>query len=101
MLQGYCLEEWQKECINSYQVPIDEDTKARTLHTAAMVPWQKRMIQTTWTQMIGLWKLRNNKRHRRNTWEILTNKIQHLYNNREQYPPRVLRDWIDAYRVNF
>ena len=126
MLHGYWSVEWQREYIHGYQVPIDEDTKARTLRTAAMVLWQKRMIQTTWTQMLELWTLRNGECHGRNTEtkekaqrEVLTNEIQLLYNNREQYPLRVqkllrtsfevhcnervsnLRDWMDAYRVTF
>ncbi len=126
MLHGYWSTEWQKEYINSYQAPIEEENKARILRIATMGLWQKRMIQTTWTQMIGLWKLRNDERHGRDTEtkekaqrEILTNEIKLLYTNREQYPNRVqkllrasfethctervsnLRDWLDAYRVTF
>jgi hypothetical protein len=96
------------------------------LRIVAMSLWQKRMIQTTWTLMISLWKLRNDERHGRDTEtrekarrEILTNKIELLYNNCESYPLRVqklmrelleihstesvlnLRNWIDAYRVTF
>jgi hypothetical protein len=93
-----------------------------------MAIWQKRMIQTTWTQMINLWQLQNAERHGhgRDTKtkakvqrEGLTNKIGVLYTNQERYPPQVqkvlrtsfevhctervsnLRDWIDAYFVSF
>jgi hypothetical protein len=126
MLQGYWSQKWQEEYTNSYQVPLEEDTKARTLRMAAMAIWQNCMIQTTWTQMISLWKLRNDERHGRDTEskakaqrEVLTNEIKVLYTNRERYPPQVqkllqtsfevhctervsnLRDWIDAYCVTF
>jgi hypothetical protein len=92
----------------------------------AMALWQKRLIQTTWTLMISLWKIRNDEQHGRDATsrelsrrEVLINEITVLYDERELYPIGVqkllrtsleihchervsnLQDWIDAYRVTF
>jgi hypothetical protein len=126
MLHGYWSIEWQKAYTASYTIPTVENTKERNKRHVAMALWQKRIIQTTWSLMIRLWKIRNDERHGRDAEtrdqarrEVLQNEIEVLYSERELYPLRVqkllrssfethchervtkLQDWIDAYRVTF
>jgi hypothetical protein len=88
--------------------------------------WQAQLIQRIWTSIIALWKICNDDRHGRDKetkelarHEVLTNELQHLYLNSNQYPVVVqnllrssfnahcedtssqIEDWLHAYRVTF
>jgi ADP-heptose:LPS heptosyltransferase len=88
--------------------------------------WQKQLLQTAWTSMIQLWKLRITERH---GWdaeskesarrEVLHKELEAIYDQKQQYPRRVQRllrasyeihiqesatklaDWLDAYKGTF
>jgi hypothetical protein len=91
-----------------------------------MALWQNRIIQTTWTIMIQLWKIRKDEQHGQDAEtrdqarpKVSQNEIEVLYSERDLYPLRVqkllrpsfethchervtkLQDWIDSYRVTF
>jgi hypothetical protein len=47
----------------SYATPAEETPADKTKGATDMDRWQTRLIRTTWTGMIYLWKIRNDERH--------------------------------------
>ena len=126
MLQGYWAPGWTTAYRDTYVTPIEESSKDRSKRLTGMERWQTQLIQSIWTHMISLWKLRNDERHGRDkeTRElarhtVLTNELRLLYLHRNKYPQEVqailknsfddhckdkaskIDDWLNAYRVTF
>jgi hypothetical protein len=126
MLRGHWSKEWQQAYDKSYHEPDDESRKERNKRHLTMARWQKKIIQSTWSFMIQLWKLRNDERH---GWdkasrdsarrEVLHKELEDLYSRKNDFPVRVqkllrtsyeihiqetvtkIADWLDAYKGTF
>ena len=90
MLQGYWSVEWQTTYLSTYEAPTTESRKDKQQWILAMALWQKRVLTTTWPQMIRLWTLRNEERHGRDAEtkeqarrEVLLNAIRTVYEDRD------------------
>jgi hypothetical protein len=127
MLQGYWSDEWQIAYIDTYIKPDEETVDARSKQLTKMGRWQTKLIRTLWENMTALWQIQNDKQHGQDKetrkaacHEVLTNKLQVLYTNRDQYPSGVwnhllkppfaehcrdtasrLEVWLSAYCVTF
>jgi hypothetical protein len=126
LLQGYWAKEWQKCFQHTYAPPDEESADARQKRLTTMSRWQTSLIKVLWTQMIALWKLRNDERHGidKDTRElsrhtVLINELELLYINRTDYTTAAqnllrttfadhcrdkasqIEDWLHAYRVTF
>jgi hypothetical protein len=126
MLQGHWASEWQNTYHKIYHKPTEETPADKTKRKTNMERWQSKLITTTWTNMITLWTLPNDERHGRNKerrerarHKVLTNELQILYNNQDQYPTDVknllrttfvdhcrdkssaIEDWLNAFRATF
>jgi hypothetical protein len=126
MLQGYWAEEWQSAYCQTYATSEEETPADKTKCRTTMDRWQARLIQTTWTGMIALWKIHINERHGcdKETQElarhkVLKNGLQIIYINVEQNLPAVqnllrssfedhcgnksyqIKDWLSTYHMTF
>jgi hypothetical protein len=126
MFQGHWAMEWQLTYRATYTTPAEEDEDAKSKRNTNMDRWLEQLIRSTWTAMIALWGLRNGERHGRDEESrekarhtVLTNELERLYINRDQYPAEVqkllrnsfsdhcrdkasaIEDWLSAFRVTF
>jgi hypothetical protein len=126
MLQGYWAQEWQAAYCHTSGIPDGETSDEKKKRLTTMARWQTSIIRVIWTSIIALWKIRNDDRHGRDATtkevarhEVLTNELQILYDNRDQYPVGVqqllrtsfevhtheklsrIEDWLNAFRVTF
>jgi hypothetical protein len=87
-----------------------------------MARWETKTLQTTWKELIPLWKTRNDERHGIDKESrdmamrgVLHHELEEIYARQHQYPQRVQRllrtshkihiqetvtkiaDWLDAY----
>jgi exonuclease III len=126
MLRGYWSNAWQQAFERTFSIPEEETRKEKNIRHRQMTRWQKKIIQTTWSQMITLWTTRNDERH---GWdkesrdsarrEVLHKELEEIYIRKHQYPLRVQRllrasyeihiqetvtklaDWLDVYKGTF
>jgi hypothetical protein len=126
MFQGYWASEWQTAYIDKYATPAVENTADKLQRQTNMERWQAQLIKTVWTNMVNLWKVRNEEQHGRDKetrenacHEVLTNELKLLYDNREQYPDGVqnilqntfadhcrdkasqIEDWLNTFCMTF
>jgi hypothetical protein len=126
MIRAYCSKEWQKAFERTYPTPTNETRKHKNKRQLQMQRWQTKLVHSTWTEMIKLWKLSNNERHGIDIESrelarhgVLHHELEEIYSRREQYPDRVQRllrasyeihiqetvneitDWLDAYKGTF
>jgi hypothetical protein len=91
-----------------------------------MTRWETKTLQTTWKELIPLWKTRNDERHGIDKESrdmamrgVLHHELEEIYARQHQYPQRVQRllrtshkihiqetvtkiaDWLDAYKGTF